>query len=432
MKELLITWIYTNPAKVATIVVISTIILAVIALNEPDLTPKQMEEKLKQEILNLDTKRDTKLNDLQKEVDSLVKCRENITMDKGTAEPLKECSEYKESIVPQANAMELTNTWKVDTATPVVAKRLAPSELLWPVKFADDCYVTQTETQHVRAENGGMFATDLACKFWAVGGKGWQAEVYVPDLRGKEVSYIVEYVGYDNLLGSFVQLVVLEREWKQKEYDWWARGYPSDESFILWHTETKFKVGDIVSTGQRLWQMTLNGATTGWNVHFEYRRLSPWGTWASQRYFTGLKEKTLDNKRKNVTFNGWKWGDTIYATSYTLGDVKQNDASPWVWASGKNLKDIPNVVALTKDVRRSLNIKFWDIIVICQWDKCYDVQVEDEMNARYRETWPKDCIKPNNWINACIKMDMARPWNQLPSGEWKLMCKKSECNHWQP
>jgi len=112
--------------------------------------------------------------------------------------------------------------------------------------------------------------------------------------------------------------------------------------------------------------MTLNGATTGWHVHFEYRRLSPGGTWASQRYFTGLKEKTLDNKRKNVTFNGWKWGDTIYATHYTLGDVKQNDASPWVGASGKNLKDIPNVVALTKDVRRSLNIKFGDVIVICQ------------------------------------------------------------------
>jgi hypothetical protein len=110
MKELIITWIYANPAKVATIVAISTIMLAVIALDEPDLTPKQMEEKLKQEILNLDTKRDSKLNDLQREVDTLVKCRENITKDKGTAEPLKECTEYKEPIVPVANAMELTNT----------------------------------------------------------------------------------------------------------------------------------------------------------------------------------------------------------------------------------------------------------------------------------------------------------------------------------
>jgi hypothetical protein len=110
MKELIITWIYTNPAKVATIVAISTIMLAVVALDEPDLTPKQMEEKLKQEIINLDTKRDSKLNDLQKEVDALVKCRENITKDKGTAEPLKECTEYKESIIPEVQAMEQTNT----------------------------------------------------------------------------------------------------------------------------------------------------------------------------------------------------------------------------------------------------------------------------------------------------------------------------------
>jgi len=98
--------------------------LAVIALDEPDLTPKQMEEKLKQEILQLDTKRDTKLNDLQKEVDSLVKCRENITMDKGTAEPLKECAEYKESIVPQANAMEQTNTWTATGAINPVPKQI--------------------------------------------------------------------------------------------------------------------------------------------------------------------------------------------------------------------------------------------------------------------------------------------------------------------
>lgn len=390
-------------------------------IKEP--TPQELEEKLKHEIQLLDNERDTKLNELQKEIDMRTICRERITKEKGTTTPLLPCEQQPIQVVPQANAQ--TNTWTATGAiNPVperTSTRLKPEELLWPVKLSDDCYVTQNETTHVRAENGWMFATDIACKFGAVGGKGWQAEVYVPDLRGMSAAYVVEYVWYDNLLGSFVQLRVLD-----------ASLTPSDESFYLWHTETKFKVWDIVTTGQRLWQMILNGATTGWHVHFEYRRLSPWGTWASQRYFTGLKEKTLDNKRKNVTYNWWKWGDEIYATSYTLGDAKQNDASPWVWASGKDLRWISNVVALTKDVRRSLNIKFWDIIVICQWDKCYDVQVEDEMNARYRETWPKDCIKPNNGVNACIKMDMARPNNQLPSWVWKLMCKKSECNHWQP
>lgn len=86
--------------------------------------------------------------------------------------------------------------------------------------------------------------------------------------------------------------------------------------------------------------MILNGATTGWHVHFEYRRLTPSGTWASQRYFTGLKEAQLDKKRKGITFNGWKWGDTIYATTYDLGDVNQNDASPFIGASGKDMRHI--------------------------------------------------------------------------------------------
>lgn len=408
-----------------------TLILLVVmyfTTSKPEATPQELEAKLKQEIQLLDSQRDTKLNELQKEIDMRATCREKITKEKGTTAPLLPCEPQPIQVVPQANAtapngVVHTNTWTVTETINSVPERtrLNPSELLWPVKLADDCYVTQNETTHVRAENGGMFATDLACKFGAAWGKWGKAEVFAPDLRGKDIMYTVEYVGFDNLLGSFVQIRTLV----------WA-GYPWDESFILWHTETKFKVWDIISTGQRLGQMTLNWATTGWHVHFEYRRLSPWGTWASQRYFTWLKEKALDNKRKNVTYSGWKWGDEIYATSYTLGDVKQNDASPWVWASGKNLQGIPNVVALTKDVRRSLNIKFWDIIVICQWDKCYDVQVEDEMNARYRETWPKDCIKPNNGVNACIKMDMARPTNQLPSWVWKLMCKKSECNIWQP
>lgn len=37
------------------------------------------------------------------------------------------------------------------------------------------------------------------------------------------------------------------------------------------HTDSKLKIGDKVKTGQRIGQMILNGATTGWHVHFEYR-----------------------------------------------------------------------------------------------------------------------------------------------------------------
>lgn len=221
--------------------------------------------------------------------------------------------------------------------------------------------------------------------------------MYAPDLRDKEVDYRVAYVGQDNLLGSFVQLVV------QKD------GKDTDESFYLGHTETKHTVGTVLHTGQRIGQMILNGATTGWHVHFEYRRQSVTGVWASQRYFTGLKESQLDNKRKGYTFSGWKWGDIVSATTYDVGDVNQNDASPYVGASGKDLRHVPNAIALTVDVRRSLGLKFGDSILLknVATSKVTKVQVEDEMNARYRESGPDNCIKPNAG-GYCIKMDIPR------------------------
>lgn len=255
-----------------------------------------------------------------------------------------------------------------------------------------------------------MFATDLACKFGVPGWRWGQAEVYVPDLRNKPVSYRVSFVGTDNLLGKFVQLIV------QKD------GKDSNESFYLGHTETKFKEWDIVHTWQRLGQMSMTWATTGWHVHFEYRTLSVGGTWASQRFFTALKEVSLDNKRKGILYNGWKWGDLVHATTYDVGDVSQNDASPYIGASGKDLRYIPNAVALTKDVRRSLWLKFGDKIKVqnvATW-MVHVVQIEDEMNARYRESGPSNCIRPTNgW--ECIKMDIPRTF--MSSGTMKLISK---------
>jgi hypothetical protein len=71
--------------------------------------------------------------------------------------------------------------------------------------------------------------------------------LFVPDLRGKKTNYIVEHVGKDELLGSFVQLVVLD-----------AQSHKTDESFYLAHTQTRWKQGDIVQTGDVLGQMTLD------------------------------------------------------------------------------------------------------------------------------------------------------------------------------
>ena len=182
-----------------------------------------------------------------------------------------------------------------------------------------------------------------------------------------------------------------------------ASGSSGTESFYLGHTETRLKPGDTVVTGQRIGQMTLNGATTGWHVHFEYRRLGVDGkTWKSERYFTGAREEALDNKRKGSLPTGWKWGDTFYFTHYDLGDVNQNDAAPCHGASGRNLCDLEKngekTIALTVDVRKSLGVKFGDKVRLD--GPCSGTyRLEDEMNQRFRYA----CVKKDG---LCIKGDI--------------------------
>lgn len=224
--------------------------------------------------------------------------------------------------------------------------------------------------------------------------------MYAPDLRDKPVTWRVEHVGNDNLLGSFVQLRLVESNEDTGLMN------PLDESFYLGHTETRFKKGDFVRTGQRLGQMTLDGATTGWHVHVEYRRLGVDGkTWKSERYFTGARESALDNKRKGNLPTGYKWGDSFHFTGYDLGDPNQNDVSPCHGADGTNMCDNAKrgekQIALTVDVRTALGVKFGDKVKLV--GKCTgEYVVRDEMNARYRYA----CIK-NESSGLCIKGDIA-------------------------
>ena len=118
-----------------------------------------------------------------------------------------------------------------------------------------------------------------------------------------------------------------------------------------------------------------------------------------------------------------KWGDTITATVYDLGDVKQNDASPWVGASGVNLQGHTNTIALTVDIRKSLGIKWGDKVMMCRKDSpdyCVYFEVHDEMNSRFRYA----CVNKDGY---CIKMDIARQNSKHEGGAWTLMCKESEC-----
>ena len=112
------------------------------------------------------------------------------------------------------------------------------------------------------------------------------------------------------------------------------------------------------------------------------------------------------NSRAWIYEHDWK-DSYLYFTTYDLWDVAQNDSTPCIWASWKNLCDVSKTwiqtIALTVDQRQLYDINFWDTITLeykFSWDQ-YEVQVEDEMNKRFRNT----CIRKDGY---CIKWDIAR------------------------
>lgn len=95
----------------------------------------------------------------------------------------------------------------------------------------------------------------------------------------------------------------------------------------------------------------------------------------------------------------------VYMTHYHLGVVAQNDASPCVGASGKDLcaakKDGNHIIALTSDKRKELGIKFGDKVNVTGKDFNFIASVEDEMAIRFRQR----CIKKRESGGFCIKAD---------------------------
>lgn len=281
---------------------------------------------------------------------------------------------------------QATDCWKSQ-------RKLTPDDLFLTVpKYLVDewkCSISQTEDSHVEAKNGGMYATDLACNFKEQG-------VYAPDYLNDMKEYVIEEVWTDTLLWNFVIL-------RFKESD--------DIRWYFWHTVLVWwlKVGDIITTWTRFGKADLSWATTGFHTHIELRRMYD-GVWQSVRYSSRWKELQLENKRmsnKQVINNE----NIYYFTAYNLGDPAQNDKSPCIGASWKDLCKLEaawiRTMAVTSDIRKKLWIKFWDKIALtgeigCEW--LY--QVEDEMNLRFRE----NCIlRP--WTNYCIKWD-------IPSKKW--------------
>lgn len=256
------------------------------------------------------------------------------------------------------------------------------------------CSISQSEDDHVRPERGWMYATDIACNFKEQG-------VYSPDYLDDMKEYKIESVWIDNLLGNFVILSFKDNP---------------DIRWYFGHTvlDSGWKVGDVITTWVRFAHANLSWATTGWHTHIELRRNID-AVWQSVRYVTRAKERKLDEKRmgslpiQNIT--SIPNPDTYYFTAYNLGDPAQNDSTPCIGSSGKDLCKLEaswvRTMAVTSDIRNKLWIKFWDKVVLtweigCEW--LY--QVEDEMNIRFRQTpW---ILRPGT--NYYIKGDIPSKW----------------------
>lgn len=295
---------------------------------------------------------------------------------------LKECIDFNLSRSWSLDLARECDTFEVKDfnkeAIKEVVKSLSPDELFYTTKVSDKCYVSQTEREHKLEKNGWMLATDVACWF--------KAEVYAPDYLSESFEYEVK-VKNDNLLWDYVELV-FEKKWQKLKW-------------VIWHTRTKLKDWDKIKTWVRIWEMNLSWATTWYHTHIELWTLVV-DNWTNITYTTS--NKVLDNKRNNV-YDTPKW-NTIFLTTYDLWSVSQNDSSPCVGASWKDLCKLAEqwvqTIALTVDMRNKMWIKFWDNIVLTSKDnKSYKVQVHDEMNKRFRYS----CVK-KEWV--CIKWDIAR------------------------
>ena len=278
-----------------------------------------------------------------------------------------------------------------------------PDELFYGLKKSDNPYVSQPEDDHYHPGAWAVLATDIAT--------GFKAEIYAPDFLNQVKMYTVEVmrdtrIGSDDVeregpLGNYLKLNW--KDWEQ-EYYW-----------ILAHVKTRLETGDIVYTGQRIWQMDLSWATTGYHLHQELWWMVG-DEWKNLSY-TG-RSKALLNARTWVYDNDGI-GIPIYFTYYDLWFEDQNDSTPCIWASWVDLCELAKTgvqsVAITVDIRNLYWIKLKDTVTLKHIDTGteYQVEVHDEKASRFRTNCYRDsgqyCNKwdiahynwvSNNWMSS--------------------------------
>ena len=236
----------------------------------------------------------------------------------------------------------------------------------------DKCFPSQSPRQHFKAN--GRMAWDIVCTFGS--GKPVSFDVIAPDFRNEKQIYVISAIYYSKDTWNTMDLTFGNKRW------------------TIWHITPVKKLGDTVVTGQKIWHTNLSGITTGPHSHVEL-----WIDGINVDYST--RSQVLENSRKWILDSTVKIWDPLYFTSYNMWDPAQNDSSPYIGASGHDLRSVKNPIALTSDVRKLYWIKFWDNVKLT-WPCSGIYSVHDEKNIRFRTS----CIR-EQW--ACNKWDIAIP-----------------------
>lgn len=246
---------------------------------------------------------------------------------------------------------------------------------LWDCRFINSSH-------KIPNRNLNWIAYDIACD------KGKSFDVRSP------WEYIIENIGYGNNLGNYIILR------KSSEVG------DEETRIVLGHTVTTRSIWDKLSQWDIVGQSNLSWASTWIHVHIELWE----GYYNVGREFVIWKEYPRIDWTPLLSYRKWDFWqpkNKYYFTAYNLWDEKQNDSSPCIWASWKDLcyleRNWVRTMALTSDIRNEMGIKFWDKVRLTWESWCEGVfQVEDEMNQRFRQTpW---ILRP--WTPYYIKWDL--------------------------
>jgi len=146
---------------------------------------------------------------------------------------------------------------------------LYPSELFYTFKVSDNPVISQHEENHFHKWAWWMLATDIATSFW-------QAEQFALDYFWEVKAYTVRSFQnecVDDILDDFYPNESQGcKNWKTHLWNHIELSFNhkwEDMKFVLWHIDSKLSDGDIVFTGQKIWQTNVTGTTTGHHVHIE-------------------------------------------------------------------------------------------------------------------------------------------------------------------